>query len=103
VMFCLGMICTDTLDSVLVHRLVSDRSSLRAGTMRVWIWSVTIVALLVAAYEVMQVLGWRAPFPDIYISAAIVVALISVFAYVFTQTNRSGTSQASSTQPRTLA
>ena len=81
-MFCLGMVCTDTLDSVVVHRLVSDRSSLRPATMRIWIWSVTLLALAVAAYELAQVLGWTPPFPDIYASAAIVISLIGVFAYI---------------------
>ena len=87
-MFCLGMICTDTLDSVLVHRLVSDRVSLHAATMRVWIWSVTIVALVVAAYELAQVLGWQSPVNDIYVSVAIVATLLLVFAYVFVSTKR---------------
>jgi nickel/cobalt transporter (NiCoT) family protein len=87
-MFCLGMICTDTLDSVLVHRLVSDRSSLQPTTMRVWIWSVTLVALAVAAYELAQVLGWRSPVPDIYVSVTIVGALLAVFGYVFAKTHR---------------
>jgi high-affinity nickel-transport protein len=91
-MFCLGMICTDTLDSVLVHRLVTDRASLRTTTMRVWIWSVTIVALAVAAYELAQVLGWQSPVPDIYISFAIVIALVTVFAYVFATTRRTSAS-----------
>ena len=87
-MFCLGMICTDTLDSVLVHRLVSDRASLRVTTMRVWLWSVTGVALAVAGYELAQVLGWQSPVPDIYVSAAIVAILFTVFAYVFVSTKR---------------
>jgi len=86
--FCLGMVCTDTLDSVLVHRLVSDRTALRQSTMRVWIWSVTLVALAVAAYELAQVLGWQSPVPDLYVSGAIVAALITVFAYVFLRTRR---------------
>jgi len=81
-MFCLGMICTDTLDSVLVHRLVSDRSSLRATTMRVWICSVTAIALAVAAYQLAQVLGWKSPVDDLWVSAAIVCSLLAVFAYV---------------------
>ncbi len=85
-MFCLGMLCTDTLDSVIVHRLVSDRSSLRASTMRIWLYSVTIVALAVAAYELAQVLGWRSPASDLTISVAIVSTLLIVFIYVFAQT-----------------
>jgi high-affinity nickel-transport protein len=87
-LFCLGMVCTDTLDSVLVHRLVSDRVSLRTATMRVWIWSVTIVALAVAAYELAQLLGWQSPVPDLYVSVAIVATLLVVFAYVFVSTKR---------------
>jgi len=93
-MFCLGMICTDTLDSVVVHRLVSDRSSLRPSTMRVWILSVTVLALAVAAYELAQVLGWQAPFPDIYVSAAIVLSLIGVFAYIV------GATRSAASRPR---
>jgi high-affinity nickel-transport protein len=84
--FCLGMLCTDTLDSVLVHRLVSDRSNLQVSTMRVWIWSVTLVALGVAAYELAQVLGWISTDRDIYVSVAVVGALILVFTYVFART-----------------
>jgi high-affinity nickel-transport protein len=87
-MFCLGMIVTDTLDSVLVHRLVSDRSSRLPQTMRVWIWSVTMMALAVAAYELAQLLGWRAPFDDAWVSGALVAALIAVFGYVFLRTRR---------------
>jgi len=102
VMFCLGMIVTDTLDSVLVHRLVSARSSILPATLRVWIWSVTIVALAVAAYELAQVLGWQSPVPDIAVSAAIVTALLAVFAYVFLRT-RQLAPIAATTQPRTLS
>jgi hypothetical protein len=80
------MLCTDTLDSVLVHRLVSDRSSLQMSTLHVWIWSVTLVALAVAGYELAQVLGWQSPVPDIYVSCAIVTSLLVVFAYVFART-----------------
>jgi cytochrome b561 len=61
---------------------------MRAATMRVWIWSVTIVALAVAAYELAQVLGWQSPVPDLYVSCGIVAALLVVFAYVFVSTKR---------------
>lgn len=101
-MFCLGMIVTDTLDSVLVHRLVSDRSSRLPGTMRVWIWSVTIMALLVAAYELAQVLGWRSPLPDIAVSASLVAALLAVFAYVFARTRSRRQVDAATVVPQEL-
>ena len=86
-MFCLGMLCTDTLDSILVHRLVSNRASLRPLTARVWIGSVTFVALAVAAYEFAQVLGWHSPLPDIYVSVLIVTSLLAVFGYVLSATH----------------
>jgi high-affinity nickel-transport protein len=85
-MFCLGMIATDTLDSILVHRLVSDRSNRLPQTMRTWIWSVTIMALVVAAFETAQVLGWQSPVPDIWVSGALVASLVAVFGYVFART-----------------
>jgi high-affinity nickel-transport protein len=87
-MFCLGMICTDTLDSVLVHRLISYRSNRLPALMRVWIASVTILAVVVAVYEIAQVFGWHPPFGDLAVSVTLVVALILVFAYVFFKTRR---------------
>ena len=113
-MFCVGMILTDTLDSVLVHRLVSDRSSLLPSTMRVWIWSVTLVALAIAGYELAtQILGLKSPIPDItvagstidhdlIVSGIIVAALLGVFAYVFAKTRQTQTPVAS-THPVTLS
>ena len=93
--FCLGMLCTDTLDSVIVHRLVSDRASLRPGTIRVWIGSVTVVALFVAAYECATILGFLptlsshdAAQRDLDVTIAIVGVLFAVFAYVFVRTRR---------------
>ena len=85
-MFCFGMIVTDTLDSVLVHRFISFSSDSLPRIMRVWILSVTIFALAVAAYEVLQVCGRQPPVSDIQVSAALVIALSVVFGYVFYQT-----------------
>ncbi len=81
--FCAGMICTDTLDSLFVHRIVSYRAGQLPRVMRVWIWSVTIFAIVVAAYELAQLLGWKPPFPDISVSAVLVTALAAVFAWIF--------------------
>jgi high-affinity nickel-transport protein len=90
--FCLGMICTDTLDSVLVHRLVSYHADDMPRVVRAWIWCVTIIAVLVAAYELAQVLGWKPPIAsdraDLLVSAGIVALLIGVFVYVYTATRR---------------
>jgi high-affinity nickel-transport protein len=85
--FCIGMLCTDTLDSVLVHRLVSSDAGRRRSVVRVWILTVTLVAVAVAAYEGAQLLGWHSPVPDLYVSAAIVGMLLTVFAYVFARTS----------------
>jgi high-affinity nickel-transport protein len=85
-MFCLGMIVTDTLDSVVVHRLLSFRSARLPRIMRVWIGAVTILALAVAVYELLQVCGWQPPLSDLQVSAALVLALTAVFGYVFWQT-----------------
>jgi nickel/cobalt transporter (NiCoT) family protein len=87
-MFSAGMICTDTLDSVLVHRLISYRSDRLPALMRVWIVSVTILAVLVAVYQLAQVLGWHSPVSDLTVSATLVAALVLVFAYVFVRTCR---------------
>ncbi|MEA2688473.1 MAG: nickel/cobalt transporter (NiCoT) family protein [Candidatus Eremiobacteraeota bacterium] len=87
-MFSAGMICTDTLDSVLVHRLISYRSARLPALMRVWIASVTVLAVVVALYEMAQAQGWRSPVNDLAVSAALVTALVFVFAYVFVQTRR---------------
>lgn len=85
-MFCAGMVCTDTLDSILVHRLVSYRSSTLPAVMRVWIGSVTVLAVVVALYELAQLLGWRPPVSDLAVSGVLVAALVLVFAYVFART-----------------
>jgi high-affinity nickel-transport protein len=87
-MFCLGMIVTDTLDSVVVHRLVGFRSASLPRVMRVWIVSVTLLALGVAAYEIFQVCGWLPANPDLdlRVSAVLVTVLAAVFAYVFIAT-----------------
>ncbi len=87
-MFSAGMICTDTLDSVLVHRLVSFRSDTLPKIMRVWIGSVTILAVVVAVYQIAQVFGWHSPVSDLIVSATLVAALMVVFAYVFVRTRR---------------
>ena len=87
-MFCFGMIVTDTLDSVVVHRLISFRSDRLPKIMRVWIASVTILALAVAVYEVLQVCGWQSPLGDLQVSALLVIALAAVFAYILFQTRK---------------
>ncbi len=82
-MFCAGMMCTDTLDSLFIHHLVTYRAGRLPHVMRVWIWSVTLFAIGVAAYEFAQLIGWRSPMPDIAVSGVLVGALLAVFAWIF--------------------
>lgn len=82
VMFCAGMLCTDTLDSLLVHRLISDRTARLPRVMATWVWSVTILALAVAAYQFAQLMGWKPPFADLTVSAVSVGTLLAVFGFV---------------------
>ena len=56
--------------------------------MRVWIASVTILAVVVAVYEMAQLFGWRSPLSDLGVSAILVSSLVIVFAYVFVRTRR---------------
>jgi len=59
--------------------------------MRVWILSVTILAVVVAVYEMAQLFGWRSPLSDLAVSAVLVTSLVLVFAYVFVRTRRAAT------------
>ena len=85
-MFCGGMITTDSLDSVLIHRMVSYRAGRLPHVMRVWLWSVTSFAVAVAAYELSQVLGWKPPVSDLSVSGVLVGSLLAVFVWVFLST-----------------
>lgn len=82
-MFSAGMICTDTLDSIFIHRIVTYRSGLLPRVMRVWIICVTSFAVAVAAYELVIVLGFSPPFSELMVSAFLVSALAAIFVWVF--------------------
>lgn len=86
--FSLGMTVTDTLDSLLVHRLCTRHPLELVRATRIWIITVTALALAVASYELAEVLGWESPLPDLAISAILVGALLLVFAWTFTWTSR---------------
>jgi hypothetical protein len=81
--FSLGMTVTDTLDSLLVHRLCTRHPLELVRATRVWIVTVTGLALAVGAYELAQALGWDSPLPDLAVSAFLVAALLTVFAGTF--------------------
>ncbi|MEO6914021.1 MAG: hypothetical protein ABI182_08395 [Candidatus Baltobacteraceae bacterium] len=88
-MFCVGMVVTDTLDSVMIHRMVSYRAGKLPQIMRVWIWSVTLFAVAVAAYELAQVLGWKPPVSDLTVSGILVGSLLAVFVWIYLSTRPS--------------
>lgn len=77
--FCLGMICTDTVDSVAVARVVGRRSAGELRARRVWIGTVTLIALAVAAQESLVLAGISPPVDELALSA-ITVALIAAAA-----------------------
>ncbi|MBV8172830.1 MAG: hypothetical protein JO219_12965, partial [Candidatus Eremiobacteraeota bacterium] len=81
--FSLGMTVTDTLDSLLVHRLCTRHPLELVRATRVWIVAVTGLAIAVGTYEIAQVLGWTSPLPDIAVSAILVAALLLVFGWTF--------------------
>ena len=86
--FSLGMTVTDTLDSLLVHKLCTRYPLELVRATRVWIITVTVLALSVALYELAQALGWSSPIPDLAVSAVLVGALMLVFAWTFTWSDR---------------
>ncbi|MGH7659532.1 MAG: hypothetical protein ACRENA_01270 [Vulcanimicrobiaceae bacterium] len=85
-MFCAGMVCTDSLDSILIHRLVTYRAGRLPHVMRAWIWSVTLFAVAVALDELVQLFGVRLPVSDLAVSGMLVGGLLAVFAWVFLST-----------------
>jgi high-affinity nickel-transport protein len=83
--FCFGIICTDTLDGLLVHRFISLRASAMRRAKRTWLIAITVFAIAVAVYQLAQLLGWKPPFPDIIVSAALMLALFTTYAYLMLQ------------------
>ncbi len=80
-MFSIGMAVTDTLDSLLVHKLYSRHPLELVRATRTWIFAVTALAVCVGGYELAQVLGWQSPLPDLAVSGILVASLLVVFAF----------------------
>jgi high-affinity nickel-transport protein len=80
--FCLGMICTDTFDSLFVARVVALKTADAARARRAWIVAATLVALAVAAQEIVQLLGYASPIDEVTLSVGTVVFLIGTAIYV---------------------
>lgn len=80
--FCVGMICTDTVDSLLVARVVATGSVGRVRARRIWITVVTAIALAVAAKEIADLLGVALPFDEVTLSAATVGILLATLVAI---------------------
>lgn len=93
--FCLGMACTDTLDSLLVHRLVTTHASVLPRVMRLWIATIALLAFGVAGYQIARTAGLTLPIPDLAVSAGIVAIVLVIFSvvWVVTRSTRSATPQ----------
>jgi nickel/cobalt transporter (NiCoT) family protein len=74
--FCLGMICTDTVDSLLVTRVVRTGSAPSQRVRRPWIAVVTLVALTVAVQQIVEFSGGSFPVDELTLSAITVCALL---------------------------
>jgi nickel/cobalt transporter (NiCoT) family protein len=85
--FCLGMICTDTVDSVVVARIIGLGDARERRARRMWIGTVTAVALAVAVQESLALLGFPPPIEELALSA-ITVALIVAAAFVIGMSTR---------------
>lgn len=100
--FSLGMAVTDTLDSMLVHKLCARPALETVRATRVWIVAVTGLAFLVGSYELAQTLGWRSPIPDLAVSGILVSSLLAVFVWTYA-TVRSAPAASAATQPTAVA
>jgi len=78
--FCVGMILTDTFDSVLISKFVRAGSGFAAA--RAWLWAVTLIAVGVAVYEALQLAGWQVPVSELTVSGVLVALCAIVFACV---------------------
>lgn len=78
--FCLGMISTDTFDSLFVARLIRMNPVTGFGVRKIWIIAVTIVALGVAAEEIAALAGHEFG-SEIAQSAIVMAILIGTAAY----------------------
>ncbi len=78
--FCLGMIATDTFDSLFVARIIATDPRAGFGVRKLWIVAVTIVALGVAAEEIAALAGHE--LGSEIVQSAIVMAILAGTALV---------------------
>lgn len=75
--FGLGMMATDTCDSMFVARLLRSSGTPKSG--RLWLWAVTVSAVAVALVEVAQLAGIPIVLGELQTSAVLIVALVCVY------------------------
>jgi len=79
--FCFGMIATDTFDSLFVARLIKTDPATGFGVRKIWIVAVTFVALGVAVEEIAALAGHELG-SEIVQSAVVMAILVGTAAYV---------------------
>lgn len=80
--FCIGMICTDTFDSLFVARVIATNRADAVRGRRAWILVTTLVALAVAAERIIEFAGFSPPLDELALSALTVAALIATAGVV---------------------
>ncbi len=91
--FCLGMICTDTVDSLLVARVVRTGGAQSQRVRRPWIVVVTLVALTVAVQQIVEFSGGSFPVDELTLSAITVAALLLAAAAMIVRSRIRGASE----------
>lgn len=88
-MFCAGMTCTDTFDSLFVHGMVSyrDKDAPRR-LMRVWLWVIALCSIGVAVLETCELCANWSPISDAAASGIVAGALVVVFAWILVARER---------------
>lgn len=80
--FCFGMICTDTVDSLLVSRVIATGRASGNRARRIWISVVTFIAIVVAGKEIAEIVGFVMPFDELGLSAATVALLFATLGVI---------------------
>ncbi len=74
--FCLGMVCTDTFDSLFVARVIATDPRQAGRARRAWILVTTVVALAVAVERSIEFFGAAPPLGELTLSALTIAALL---------------------------
>jgi nickel/cobalt transporter (NiCoT) family protein len=81
--FCAGLVVTDALDGFLVHYIVMHRTNALPSIARMWLWVVTVFAVLVAGYEAAPFVGFVPnERTDLVFGLTMVALLVLTFAAV---------------------